>query len=86
MISSPPNTKFHTVDLALSKISKLKGPVLYAFDFDGTLVGFRRKYGQVVLPAGTRRTLERLAKDEAVAVITGRSLENIAKKTEGLKI
>ncbi|MBC7387412.1 MAG: trehalose-phosphatase [Cryobacterium sp.] len=78
--------KYHSVDACLKKLDTLPGPVLFAFDFDGTLVGFRRGPNQVVLGSGMKRLLERLAKREHLAIITGRSLQNIEHKTSGLKI
>ncbi|WP_102226749.1 trehalose-phosphatase [Acidimangrovimonas sediminis] len=57
-------------------------------DFDGTLAPLESRPEQVFLPARERLLMERLhhATGGAVAVITGRALDDIRKMTEGLTL
>jgi trehalose-phosphatase len=50
-------------------------------DFDGTLAPIRHRATEVVLPAGTRKALERLAeRGHLVGVISGRQLQDVRER------
>ncbi|MGC3997418.1 MAG: trehalose-phosphatase [Anaeromyxobacter sp.] len=59
------------------------GRVLLAFDFDGVLAPIVHKPGGARMRPRTRALLTRLAEREPVAVISGRSLENLAAMVDG---
>jgi len=58
--------------------------VIFMFDFDGTLSPIAPTPKQAFLPVSTKKILEKLCKFSFVAIITGRSLEDIKKKV-GIK-
>lgn len=77
---------FHTLEEFAEHYDRLKKPVLCAFDFDGTLVGFRKTPGAVTLSRPGREVLEKLSRQAEVAIITGRGLKSIQNKMGGLKV
>ena len=58
-------------------------PLLYAFDFDGTLAPISPDRDAVTLPGETGGWLTELAKRAACAVISGRSLADLAARVGG---
>ncbi len=72
------------IEKILSALHKQKGLPLLAFDFDGTLVGFRENPSEVHLSKIQAELLARLARAYPVAIISGRSLTDLKTKTRGL--
>lgn len=60
----------------------VRAGVLCAFDFDGTLAPLMPKPEQVRLPAPVRDKLEALQGHAPVAIITGRSLEDVRQRLD----
>lgn len=58
-------------------------PVLYAFDFDGTLAPISPKRDAVTLPPSVSEWLKELAKRAPCAVISGRALDDLAPRING---
>lgn len=58
-------------------------PLLYAFDFDGTLAPISADRDGVTLPRGTGGCLTELAKRAACAIISGRALADLAPRVNG---
>ena len=58
-------------------------PILYAFDFDGTLAGISQDRGTVTLSRSIHGWLTELAKREPCAVISGRSLDDLTPRVNG---
>ena len=58
-------------------------PLLYAFDFDGTLAPISSDRHAVTVPAGTLRWLGELAKRVPCAIVTGRALSDVAVRING---
>jgi len=58
-------------------------PILYAFDFDGTLAPVSSKRAAVKLPRSVYEWLKELAKRAPCAVISGRALEDITARMNG---
>jgi trehalose 6-phosphate phosphatase len=58
-------------------------PLLYAFDFDGTLAPISSDRRAVTVPAGTLRWLGELAKQAPCAIVSGRALGDVAVRING---
>jgi trehalose 6-phosphate phosphatase len=58
-------------------------PLLYAFDFDGTLAPISSDRHAVTVPAGTLRWLGELAKLAPCAIVSGRALGDVAVRVNG---
>ncbi|MDF0642437.1 MAG: trehalose-phosphatase [Nitrospira sp.] len=58
-------------------------PLLYAFDFDGTLAPISPDRDGVTLPLGTGGQLTELAKRAACAIISGRALADLTPRVNG---
>jgi trehalose 6-phosphate phosphatase len=58
-------------------------PVLYAFDFDGTLAPISSDRQAVTLSAVIAQRLHELAKRASCAVVSGRALQDIAQRIDG---
>ena len=58
-------------------------PLLYAFDFDGTLAPISSDRHRVKASAGTLRWLGELAKQVPCAIVTGRALADVAGRVNG---
>lgn len=80
-MTARPNPRIAKV---LRALRKRKGPPLLAFDFDGTLVGFREDPAAVRLGKEQTALLRRLARYYPVAVISGRSLADLKARLRGL--
>lgn len=62
----------------LSRLDQVIAPdMICAFDFDGTLAPIVKVPDQVSVPAAVARRLERLAQQATVAIVTGRSVEDV---------
>lgn len=77
---------FHSLEEFSDRYDALKKPVLCAFDFDGTLVGFRKTPGAVELSQPARDILRKLNDRAEVAIVTGRGLKSIKKKMGSLRV
>jgi trehalose 6-phosphate phosphatase len=58
-------------------------PILYAFDFDGTLAGISPDRGAVSLSRSTHAVLAELTKRAPCAVVSGRALEDLKPRVNG---
>jgi trehalose 6-phosphate phosphatase len=58
-------------------------PLLYAFDFDGTLAPISSDRHAVQVPAGTLQRLGELAKQAPCAIVSGRALADVAGRLNG---
>jgi trehalose 6-phosphate phosphatase len=58
-------------------------PLLYAFDFDGTLAPICSDRHAVTVSAGTLQWLAELAKQAPCAIVSGRALADVAKRVNG---
>ena len=58
-------------------------PLLYAFDFDGTLAPISNDRHSVTVPAGILRWLSELAKRASCAIVSGRALADVAFRVNG---
>jgi len=58
-------------------------PLLYAFDFDGTLAPISSDRHGVKVPAGTLQWLGELAKQAPCAIVSGRALADVAGRING---
>jgi trehalose 6-phosphate phosphatase len=58
-------------------------PLLYAFDFDGTLAPISSDRHAVKVPAGTLQWLAELAKQAPCAIVSGRALADVAVRING---
>jgi trehalose 6-phosphate phosphatase len=58
-------------------------PLLYAFDFDGTLAPISRDRHAVTVSSGTLQWLGELAKQAPCAVVSGRALSDVAVRMNG---
>ncbi len=63
-----------------------EGNVLLAFDYDGTLAPIASTPARARLPATTRRLLTSIAHCYPCVVISGRRLDDVAKRLEGIPI
>jgi len=59
-------------------------PILYAFDFDGTLAPISADREGVKIPRSVAAWLEELAKRAPCAVVSGRSLSDLAPRIDGI--
>jgi len=65
------------------RLSEIVKPgMLCAFDFDGTLAPIVKEPGRASIPAAVLRRLKALKKHARVAVITGRSVEDVAARLD----
>jgi trehalose 6-phosphate phosphatase len=65
-------------DAGRSRLERLAMPgLLCAFDFDGTLAPIVRQPEKAAVPPGVLRRLQRLASCTPVAIVTGRSVEDL---------
>ncbi|NWF72970.1 MAG: trehalose-phosphatase [Nitrospirae bacterium] len=58
-------------------------PILYAFDFDGTLAGISSDRGSVKLSRSMHEWLSKLAKKVPCAIVSGRSLSDLMPRMNG---
>jgi trehalose 6-phosphate phosphatase len=58
-------------------------PLLYAFDFDGTLAPISSDRHSVTVPAATLRWLGELARQAPCAIVSGRALGDVAVRING---
>jgi len=58
-------------------------PILYAFDFDGTLARISSDRGGVKLSASTHEWLHELATRAPCAIVSGRALSDLAPRVNG---
>jgi trehalose 6-phosphate phosphatase len=58
-------------------------PLLYAFDFDGTLAPISSDRHAVTVSAGTLKWLAELAKQAPCAIVSGRALDDVAMRVNG---
>ena len=58
-------------------------PLLYAFDFDGTLAPISRDRHAVTVSDSTLQSLDELAKRAPCAIVTGRALADVAARING---
>jgi trehalose 6-phosphate phosphatase len=58
-------------------------PILYAFDFDGTLARILRDRGNVKLAPTTHEWLRELARRAPCAIVSGRALDDLARRVNG---
>ena len=72
------------VERILKILKARRGPILFAFDFDGTLVGFREDPAEVRLSKAQSALLSRLSREFPVAIISGRSLRDLKARFRGL--
>ncbi|MBS1962029.1 MAG: trehalose-phosphatase [Bdellovibrionales bacterium] len=79
-----------SADVRLRKILRVllakPGPRLLAFDFDGTLVGFRDDPRAVELSRTQAELLRKLASRFPVAILSGRSRADLRKKFSGIPV
>jgi len=59
-------------------------PILYAFDFDGTLAPISSDRDAVILPPSVQGVLTELAKCAPCAVVSGRALVDLAPRLDGI--
>lgn len=58
-------------------VALMRGSVLFAFDFDGTLAPIRPRPGDVHVSATLAVRLEKLARLRPVAIVTGRQIDDV---------
>ena len=58
-------------------------PILYAFDFDGTLARISPDRDTVTLPPSMYKGLSELAKRTPCAIVSGRALKDLASRVDG---
>jgi trehalose 6-phosphate phosphatase len=58
-------------------VALMRGSVLFAFDFDGTLAPIRPRPGDVQVSATLALRLEKLARLRPVAIVTGRRIDDV---------
>lgn len=59
-------------------------PILYAFDFDGTLVGISHDRDTVMLSQSIHEGLSELAKRIPCAIVSGRALSDLVSRVDGV--